>query len=145
MIDNYRTRTVDMRTSFAAAGIAILTILAAFGAAAQEKANLPSEVTLFKNVNVFNGVDGKSNDQDVLVVHNKIHKIDADIPEAGTWEIEMDKRAKTREIPPAIGDYTGGYTFMLEIAEGPSMTVYAAKNIDLVMKDGKIYKNKLEK
>jgi len=40
-------------------------------------ADIPSEVTLFKNVNIFDGKNEKLlTGQDVLVVENKIKKID---------------------------------------------------------------------
>jgi imidazolonepropionase-like amidohydrolase len=50
----------------------------------------PSEVTLFKNVNIFDGTSNKlKKDHDVLVVGNKIHKIAKDIPTGGTYEVEV--------------------------------------------------------
>lgn len=52
--------------------------------------DIPSEVTLFKNVNIFNG---KSDDllmgYDVLVVKNLIKKIDKDIKLAKSYEIDV--------------------------------------------------------
>ena len=51
--------------------------------------DVPSEVTLFKNVRVFNGTDERLYDVDVLVVQNKISKIAADIPATGTYEIDV--------------------------------------------------------
>ena len=51
--------------------------------------DIPSEVTLFKNVKVFNGTEDKLQDVDVLVVKNKIHKIAKDIPTSGTWEVDV--------------------------------------------------------
>ena len=64
-------------------------------------ADIPSEVTLFKNVNIF---DGQSEEllmgYDVLVVKNLIKKIDKDIKIANTYEIDVK---------------TGGYK---EIASG---------------------------
>jgi hypothetical protein len=50
---------------------------------ARAQGNTPSEVTLFKNVNVFNGTH-LINGYDVLVVGNKIEKVAQDIPTTGT-------------------------------------------------------------
>ena len=74
---------------------------------AQAKESLPSEVTLFKNVNIF---DGKSESlklgYDVLVVRNIIKKVAKDIPTVASYEIESDS-GKVREIPVTIsGDYS---------------------------------------
>lgn len=53
---------------------------------------LPSEVTLFKNVNIFDGTsDQLKEEYDVLVVRNKIHKIGQDIPTSGTYEIDVQQ------------------------------------------------------
>ncbi|MGV6826796.1 MAG: hypothetical protein ACWA5Q_07450, partial [bacterium] len=56
---------------------AVCVIAPAIASAATLEAfkKIPEEVTLFKNVGVFNGVDNKLHDVDVLVVRNKIHKI----------------------------------------------------------------------
>ncbi len=80
---------------------------------AAENVNVPSEVTLFKNVKIF---DGKTNQLktslDVLVVKNKIHKIAKEIPTTGTWKVDV-KTGVAKEVVPAIpgaGDYSSGYT-----------------------------------
>jgi len=62
-----------------------------FGLALPAKAaDIPSEVTLFKKVNVF---DGKSETllegYDVLVVRNLIKKVAEDIPTEGTYELDV--------------------------------------------------------
>ena len=80
--------------------------------------DIPSEVTLFKNVKVFNGIEDKLNDVDVLVVKNKIHKVANAIPESGTWEVEAGTHDATRVYPPVSGDFSG-YTFRVE-SEGES-------------------------
>ena len=53
-------------------------------------ADVPAEVTLFKNVNVF---DGKSDKllmgHDVLVVKNLIKKVAKNIPTSGTYELDV--------------------------------------------------------
>ena len=69
---------------------AILTmIVITTSAKAQDAANIPSEVTLFKNVKVFDGKQDKLQAMDVLVVKNKIHKIASEIPTSGTWEVDV--------------------------------------------------------
>ncbi len=62
-------------------------------------ADIPSEVTLFKNVNIFNGVNEKLLEgYDVLVVKNLIKKIDKDIKLADTYEIDL-KTGGYKEVP----------------------------------------------
>lgn len=52
--------------------------------------NIPSEVTLFKQVNIFDGKNEKLlTGYDVLVVENKIKKIDKNIKIADTYEIDV--------------------------------------------------------
>ncbi len=52
--------------------------------------DIPSEVTLFKNVNIFDGVNEKLLEgYDVLVVKNLIKKIGKDIKIADTYEIDV--------------------------------------------------------
>jgi imidazolonepropionase-like amidohydrolase len=55
---------------------------------------IPSEVTLYKNVNIFDGTsDQLKEGYDVLVVRNKIHKIGQDIPTSGTYEIDVQQKS----------------------------------------------------
>jgi imidazolonepropionase-like amidohydrolase len=72
-------------------------------------AEIPSEVTLFKNVNIF---DGKNEEilkgYDVLVVKNIIKQIGKNIPTSGTYEMEVKtgRVAKTKTLPAAsVGHY----------------------------------------
>ena len=59
-------------------------------ALAAEKMDLLSEVTLFKNVNVWDGTsDTLKNDHDVLIVENKIKKVAKEIPTMGTYEMDV--------------------------------------------------------
>jgi dihydroorotase-like cyclic amidohydrolase len=74
------------RTIMSLAVIATFTMSVATHTPAQD---VPSVVTLFKNVKVFNGTENKLHDMDVLVVKNKIHKIAKDIPTSGTWEVDV--------------------------------------------------------
>lgn len=89
-------------------------------------AEAPSEVTLFKNVNIFDGeTDELKQGLDVLVVKNKIHKIAADIPVTGTWEIDVSKDAK-RLANPAGG--MEGYAFTVQ-TEGGVETIEVEVNV----------------
>ena len=58
-------------------GVMIMLIASlAIGDMALAKDEYPAEVTLFKNVNIFDGVSEQLiTGQDVLIVRNKIHKI----------------------------------------------------------------------
>ena len=71
----------------------------------QANTELPSEVTLFKNVNIF---DGKSETlmegYDVLVVRNLIKKIAKDIPSSGSYELDVTTGGY-KEIDIATPDY----------------------------------------
>jgi len=52
--------------------------------------DIPSEVTLFKNVNVFDGKNEKLMEgYDVLVVKNLIKQVAKDIPTEGTYELDV--------------------------------------------------------
>ena len=95
---------------------------------AQQSSNIPSEVTLFKNVKVFDGVAGEVKDLDVLVVKNKIHRIADGIPETGTWEIKADTKAATRLYAPVSGDFSG-YAFRVENESGATETIEVEVNI----------------
>lgn len=94
------------------AGIAMAILLVATPVVAQEA---PSAVTLFKNVMVFDGVTDELKDVDVLVVKNRIHKVEEDIPESGTWEIDEAKKA-TRLANPLGG--IEGYSFTVQTERG---------------------------
>ncbi|WP_170357384.1 metal-dependent hydrolase family protein [Ruegeria arenilitoris] len=85
-------------------------------AIAQDIPNIPSEVTLFKNVMVFDGVNDGLKDVDVLVVKNKIHKIAVDIPESGTWEVEV-RTGGSKRLPDPVGGIDG-YSFTIQTERG---------------------------
>ena len=91
---------------------AILITLAAASMAvsAEQTTNIPSEVTLFKNVKIFDGRNDELKEGlDVLVVKNKIHKIAATIPTTGSWEIDVNTGGVKQIKGPETG--WGGYTF----------------------------------
>lgn len=74
------------------------------------------EVTLIKNVNVW---DGRSSDlkmdQDVLIVRNLIKKIGKDIPTSGTYEVDA-KSGKIKDLGIHVG--INAYSFNVIDEEG---------------------------
>ena len=79
---------------------------------------VPSEVTLFKNVLVFNGVDEELQDVDVLIVKNKIAMIAENIPTTGTYELDTEKDFYQEVINPIGVSYRGGYTVLRKNLKG---------------------------
>jgi adenine deaminase len=78
----------------------------------------PSEVTLFKNVNIFDGENEKLLEgYDVLVVKNLIKKIDKEIEIADTYVIDV----KTGGLHPAVTAKTHTCDFM---TNDPIVMVY---------------------
>jgi imidazolonepropionase-like amidohydrolase len=79
---------------------------------------IPSEVILFKNVKVFNGTEAKLHDVDVLVVGNKIHKVEKDIPTSGTYDVDVKSKKVT------YSPYRGASSYSLNItdADGEKQT-----------------------
>ena len=63
--------------------------------------DIPSEVTLIQNVNIFDGKNEKlEKGYDVLVVNNLIKKIGKDIPTSGTYEVDVKTGSiKAAELP----------------------------------------------
>lgn len=83
---------------------------AVMAATMQEFRKIPSEVTLFKNVKIFDGKTNKLQEGlDVLVVKNKIHMIAKNIPNTGTWEIDV-KTGGIRQLKEPQGGMHA-YTF----------------------------------
>jgi imidazolonepropionase-like amidohydrolase len=136
-------------------GLAIV-LLIALPAIGQD---IPSEVILFKNVNVF---DGKSDKllmgYDVLVVKNLIKKVAKDIPTSGTYELDV----KTGGLKPMEAPHTaefghanvvmiyeqeqtvkkevkvnvidgGGRTLMPGMIEGHGHVTYASPLLDMML------------
>jgi len=65
--------------------------------------DIPSEVTLFKNVNVFDGTSEKLLEgYDVLVVRNLIKQVAKDIPTEGTYELDV-KTGGVKELSVDVG------------------------------------------
>jgi imidazolonepropionase-like amidohydrolase len=83
----------------------IVTAIAVFSLllSAQAKSNVPEEVTLIKNVNIWNGKsDGLMEGYDVLIVRNLIKKVAKDIPTSGTYEVDI-KGGNVKELSVHVG------------------------------------------
>jgi len=84
-------------------------------------ATIPSEVTLFKNVNVFDGKSEKLLEgYDVLVVKNLIMKIDSNIRIADTYEIDV-KTGGFKEVPSSEAEHHGYATGLVTVYEPETM------------------------
>ena len=79
-------------------------------------ADIPSEVTLFKNVNIFDGNNEKLLEgYDVLVVRNLIKQVARNIPTSGTYELDVKTGGpKERTVQPGG---THAYTVMVYTGE----------------------------
>jgi len=95
--------------------VSVVLALTATTVLAMEK--VPSEVTLFKNVNVF---DGKSDKllmgQDVLVVKNLIKTIGKDIPTSATYDIDVTSGG-VRKVHISSGYDSNTYTISVKDGE----------------------------
>ncbi len=115
-----------MKAVIAVLSILAMVVMLALPAAAVD---IPSEVTLIKNVNIF---DGQSEEllmgYDVLVVKNLIKKIDKDIKLAGTYEIDV-KTGGYKEV-------TGGLPNDLPGWGDQVITVYEPEK--MIKKDVKV-------
>jgi imidazolonepropionase-like amidohydrolase len=77
---------------------------------------LPSEVTLIKNVNVWDGrSDGLKEGYDVLIVRNLVRKVAKDIPASGTYELDA-KSGAVKEI--SVHDGIRAYSISVIDEEG---------------------------
>jgi len=82
-------------------------------------ADIPSEVTLFKNINIFDGKSEKLLEgQDVLVVNNLIKKVAKDIPTSGTYEID----SKTGGVTKKTVSFGGAQGYTVYTAGGKAGT-----------------------
>jgi len=87
--------SIGSRTRRMMATLLMLSLALALPAMA---ADIPSEVTLFKNVKIFDGRSEKRLEgQDVLVVRNLIKQVAKDIPTEGTYELDVKTGGLTRQ------------------------------------------------
>ena len=87
--------------------LVVATLLLATATFAQANAEVSAEVTLIKNVNVWDGrSDGLKEGYDVLIVRNLIKKVAKDIPTSGTYEIdETSGNVKDLSVHVGINAY----------------------------------------
>jgi imidazolonepropionase-like amidohydrolase len=105
-------------------------LLAAAIPASAMAADVPAEVTLFKDVNVF---DGKSDKllmgYDVLVVENLIKKVAKDIPTSGTYELDV----KTGGLKPMETPHTAEFgTANVVMIYEPEQTVTKQVKVNVI-------------
>lgn len=92
--------------------ILVLALALALPVAAQD---VPSEVTLIKNVNIFDGVNERLLEgYDVLVVRNLIKQVARDIPTSGTYQLDV----KTGGLQKKSGSFGGTNTFTVMVHTG---------------------------
>ena len=91
-------------------------------------ADIPSEVTLFKNVNIFDGKSEKLLEgYDVLVIKNLIKQIGKDIPTSGTHELEVKTGGITKKHV-SLG-CTAVYTVLVVEGDGKTETKQVKVNV----------------
>jgi imidazolonepropionase-like amidohydrolase len=116
-------------------GLSIVLVFLALVSFVKAKDNLPTEVTLFKNVNIF---DGKSDslmmDYDVLVVRNMIKKIAKDIPSSGTYELDVISGG-VKEVQVSSG-YDAN-TYSVYIKDGESKTEQKQVKVNIIDGNGR--------
>lgn len=104
-------------------------LLLGLAASVQAAEEYPSEVTLFKNVNIFDGVsDQLKMGYDVLVVGNKIHKIDKDIPSSGSYEVEVSSGGE-KQVTVLSGYAFNTYTITVKDGEAETKTQEVKVNV----------------
>jgi len=90
--------------------------------------DIPSEVTLFKNVNIFDGESEKLlQGHDVLVVGNLIKQVAEDIPPTGTYEIDAKTGGITKKTVSLGG--AQGYTVYVAGDEAGTQKKQVAVNV----------------
>lgn len=109
------------------AAVSVLILLTE-SSVAQDASAIPDEVTLFKNVRIFDGTTNTlKEDLDVLVVRDTIQKIAENIPAAGSYEIEVSGQSVKR-----VGDpygRQGTYSFQVTDQEGKATKKKVTVNV----------------
>ena len=102
---------------------------AGFISTVQAAEEYPSEVTLFKNVNIFDGMSEQLKmGYDVLVVRNKIHKIDKDIPSSGNYEVEVTSGGE-KKVTVLSGYMFNAYTITVKDGDAETKTQEVKVNV----------------
>ena len=111
--------------------VTLTAVVLVNSAAAQQATAIPDEVTLFKNVRIFDGTtDELKQGLDVLVVRNKIQKIAANIPTTGSYEIEVSSKS-IKKVADPMGR-GGGYSFQVVDEQGKK----TKKQVEVKVVDG---------
>jgi len=98
-------------------------------------AELPDQVILFKNVNIFDGNSDKLiEDQDVLVVRNKIHKIAKEIPTGGSYEVEV--RSGGERKVQVLSDFAPS-VYEITVMEAGAKTTKKKVDVQVIDGDGR--------
>jgi hypothetical protein len=102
--------------------VSVLLLVASFRLAGPSMATdeHPSEVTLFKNVNIFDRVSEQLKmGYDVLIVRNKIHKIGKNLATAGSYEVEVASSGEKKV--KVLSDFTPS-TYTIRVKDGEAKT-----------------------
>ena len=120
-----------MKLSLKTGLLSLLFTLALVGPAVAQVQDLPDSVILFKNVNIFDGKSDKLiKNHDVLVVRNKIHRIDKNIPAGGTYEVEVTSGGE-RKVTTLSDFATGVYEItVMDAAAEPTTQEVEVQVID---------------
>ena len=104
--------------------LTIVSLIIVFSSWAQD---VPSEVILIKNVNIFDGVNEKLLEgYDVLVVKNLIKQIGKDIPTQGTYKLEV-KTGRVEKLHVLPGGCLDHYTVYVSSEEGKTDSIKQVK------------------
>ena len=107
----------------------LLLVMCIWTSAAYTETTYPEEVTLFKNVNIFDGVsDSLKMGYDVLVVGNKVHKIDKDIPSSGSYQVEVTEGGE-KQVTVLSGYAFNTYTITVKDGEAETKTQDVKVNV----------------
>ena len=129
-IRHYRKKE-NMTKLQALIAVSLSAIVPVSSVAAQDASAIPDQVTLFKNVKIFDGTaDELKQGLDVLVVRNKIQKIAANIPTTGSYEIEASSKSVKKVFDPM--GRGGGYSFQVVDEKGKT----TPKQVEVNVVDG---------
>jgi imidazolonepropionase-like amidohydrolase len=122
-----KTGKITMKRLIGIKVVLVFFILVSF---VQAKDSLPAEVTLFKNVNIF---DGKSDSlkmgYDVLVVRNLIKKIAKDIPSSGSYELDVTSGGVKKLHVPSGYDSN---TYTINVKTGDAKTEKKQVKVNII-------------
>jgi len=121
-----KARTMSMKPITKKCSYMMLSLALALPAMA---ADIPSQVTLIKNVNIFDGENEKLLEgHDVLVVRNLIKEIKKDIPTSGTYQLDV----KTGGIKKLSGTFGCTDTYTVEVHTGEEKVEKKQVNVNVI-------------